>query len=137
MMIFGSLQGFRLRTISSETKRRVSMTTNIVGFVGRFHFDGEEDLSIRHEVMGDSGGGCGGPSYTVYLFDKHQRKYCKEKLSKLTDDIYLGCSLQILKGTAPRILEQRATMSKRIYKLSTTTCPSRKTEDRLPPLGIR
>jgi hypothetical protein len=51
------------------------------------NLDGVKDLAIRN----GSNGGYGGPSYTVYLFNKGANKFVENKpLSKLADGPYLG-----------------------------------------------
>jgi len=70
------------------------------------------------EVMGICG-----PSYTGYLFDKRSKNLLETKkkkkrktLSKLTDDIYLGCLLHIPKRKLLHAYgnQAQATMSKRL-----------------------
>jgi hypothetical protein len=52
-----------------------------------FDFDGEEDLA----VCNGRDGGYGGPSYTVYLFDKRSQRFVENRrLSRLTEGVYLG-----------------------------------------------
>jgi hypothetical protein len=57
-------------------------------FVGEdFNFDGLEDLA----VCNGRGGGYGGPSYSVFLFDRRSRKFVESpRLSRLTEGPYLG-----------------------------------------------
>jgi hypothetical protein len=52
-----------------------------------FDFDGSEDLA----VCNGREGGYGGPSYTVFLFDKRALKFVRSRaLSRLTEGVYLG-----------------------------------------------
>jgi hypothetical protein len=54
---------------------------------GDFNFDGEEDLAICN----GTNGGYGGPSYTIYLFEKRSKRFVEnKKLSDLADGVYLG-----------------------------------------------
>ena len=54
---------------------------------GDFNFDANEDLAICN----GRNGGYGGPSYSVYLYDvKSKKLVLNARLSKLTEDAYLG-----------------------------------------------
>ena len=57
-------------------------------FVGNdFNFDGLEDFA----VCNGREGGYGGPSYNVFLFDKHSGRFVESRpLSRLTEGVYLG-----------------------------------------------
>ena len=58
------------------------------GFVfDDFNFDGEEDLA----VCNGRNGGYGGPSYTVFIFDRRAGKFAESRsLSRLAEGVYLG-----------------------------------------------
>jgi hypothetical protein len=52
-----------------------------------FDFDGEEDLAI----LNGRNAGYGGPSYSVYLFDRRSKRFAESRpLSRLTEGVHLG-----------------------------------------------
>jgi hypothetical protein len=70
-----------------NAKKRGMYAEEYSFIVEDFNFDGREDLA----VCNGRNGGYGGPSYNVFLFDPHTRKFVEHRrLSKLTEDGYLG-----------------------------------------------
>jgi len=60
----------------------------VYSFVGDdFNFDGDEDLA----VCNGRNGGYGGPSYTIYLFERRSGRFVESRpLSRLNEGVYLG-----------------------------------------------
>ena len=70
---------------SPEPRRMYEEEYSFVG--DDFNFDGLEDLAVCNGRMG----GYGGPSYTVFLFDRRRGRFAENRaLSRLTEGVYLG-----------------------------------------------
>lgn len=68
-------------------KRRVLYDDEYSVVFDDFNFDGLEDLA----VCNGRNGGYGGPSYTVFLFDRRAGRFVESRpLSRLNEGVYLG-----------------------------------------------
>lgn len=82
---------------SPETaaKQRVLYDDEFSVVFDDFNFDGREDLA----VCNGRNGGYGGPSYTVFLFDRRAGRFVENRpLSRLNEGVYLGLFFPDAKG---------------------------------------